>query len=284
MNPVKKLLAPVLCLLLVLSVLPGALAAQPVPAAPTEIRSGSCGDSVSWSLNTETGALLITGSGDMTSWSNLSDVPWYNSRSAVRSVVIGSGVTSIGGNAFRGCTNMADISIPDTVTAIGSSVFADCYALTEIRIPGSVRSVGGSLFVRCRALTSVTLEPGVPLISGYMFAACEALEELSLPTSIASINTQAFQYCRALRSLTIPAAVTSIGSSAFEYCDALTELRFVGSAPTIHSSAFNGQTMTARYPAFDPTWTADKLQNYGGTITWEASLPDSGLWGRQGPL
>ena len=65
MNAVKKLLALLLCLILALPVLPGALAAQPDPAGPTEVYSGSCGDSVSWTLDSDSGELIITGSGDM---------------------------------------------------------------------------------------------------------------------------------------------------------------------------------------------------------------------------
>ncbi len=270
MNQLKKLLALVLCLAMVLSVLPmsvlAAEASAPRPDEPASvIGSGSCGDNLSWTL-TDAGVLTITGTGNMTEWSSTSAVPWYSNRSSIKTVSIGSGVTSIGQNAFRGCGNLENVSIPNTVTAIGSSVFADCYALTEITIPGSVQTVGTALFVRCHALTSVTIEEGVPLISYNMFAVCDGLESLTLPNSITRINQQAFQYCRALRSIKIPCRVTSIGNNAFDSCDVLTNIDFYGLAPTIASTAFNGLTAAATYPA--GSWSTDALQQYGGTITW----------------
>ena len=64
--------------------------------------SGTCGDNVTWTLNTSTGALTITGTGAMTDYTNSSPAPWYSYRSSITSVSIGCGVTRIGNNAFNG--------------------------------------------------------------------------------------------------------------------------------------------------------------------------------------
>jgi hypothetical protein len=50
----------------------------------------------------------------------------------VKSVVIESGVTSIGAYCFQGCTEMSSVTIPGTVAAIGSSAFIDCLQLKTI--------------------------------------------------------------------------------------------------------------------------------------------------------
>ena len=42
----------------------------------------------------------------------------------------------------------------------------------------------------------------------------------------------------------------------------------MGDAPAFAENAFSGTTVRACYPANDPTWTADVLLDYGGTITW----------------
>ena len=51
----------------------------------------------------------------------------------VNSVTIPSSVTSIGGNAFKGCTGITKITIPKTVKTIGSNAFA-CNDKSEVYV------------------------------------------------------------------------------------------------------------------------------------------------------
>ena len=62
-------------------------------------------------------------------------------------------VTSIGYNAFYGCSLLSEITIPSSVTSIGDSAFYGCSALSEITIPAGVTSIGGSAFSGCSSLT-----------------------------------------------------------------------------------------------------------------------------------
>jgi len=83
---------------------------------------------------------------------------------------------------------------------------------------------------------------------------------------------------------TIPTGVQVINSNAFQYSwgwnesSPLSTLRFLGDAPLIASDGFTGITATARYSSSNASWTSDKLQNYGGTITWVAddNISDTG--------
>ena len=104
-------------------------------------------------------------------------------------------VTSIGENAFYGCSLLNGIDIPNSVTSIGSYVFEYCTSLTSVTIPNSVTSIGNGAFSFCSSLTSVTI-----------------------PNSVTSIGSQAFSFCSSLTSVTIPESVTSIGDWAFEHC------------------------------------------------------------------
>jgi len=56
--------------------------------------------------------------------------------------IIPSGVTSIGNNAFSGCSNLTNIDIPDSVTSIGNNAFSGCTSLTSIYFHGDAQSVG----------------------------------------------------------------------------------------------------------------------------------------------
>ena len=67
--------------------------------AATVVSSGKCGTNVTYTLDSD-GLLTISGTGAMADYSSSSSVPWYSSRSSVKTVVIKYGVTSIGSDAF----------------------------------------------------------------------------------------------------------------------------------------------------------------------------------------
>lgn len=73
--------------------------------------------------------------------------------SNLTSIVIPDSVTSIGANVFFNCTNLTSVVIGDSVTAMGSYVFYGCSSLTNIVIPDSVTSIGLSAFLSCNNLT-----------------------------------------------------------------------------------------------------------------------------------
>ena len=74
----------------------------------------------------------------------------------------------------------------------------------------------------------------------------------------------------AVTGVAIDEGVTGIGKGAFGMCTGVEEILFAGDAPQIADNAFQGITATAYYHFYNETWTEDKLQNYGGTLTWVA--------------
>ena len=116
--------------------------------------SGTCGDNLTWTLDSDTRTLTISGSGYMTNTFR-PNAPWYSYAQSITSVIIQSGVTSIGGSAFASCYSLTTVTIPDSVKSIGSYAFYNCSSLTSVTIPDSVTSIGNYAFGNCYSLTSV---------------------------------------------------------------------------------------------------------------------------------
>ena len=122
-----------------------------------------CGDNLQWSLDTKTGVLTITGSGDMYNYSfGTNNAPWYEWRESITSIVFPEDLTSIGTIAFLTCSALTSVTFPNTVKTIEGFAFAYCSSLTSIMIPNSVRGIYDEAFSFCTSLTSITCEATTP--------------------------------------------------------------------------------------------------------------------------
>ena len=157
-----------------------------------------------------------------------------------KNTTIPNSVTSIGDNAFNGCSGLTSVTIPNSVTSIGNWAFASCSGLTSVTIPNSVNSIGYSAFQGCSGLTSVTIPNSVTAIGNSAFNSCKGLTSVTIPNSVNSIGFEAFKGCSGLTSVTIPNSVTSIGNSAFYHCSGLTSVTIGNSVTSIGEYAFWG--------------------------------------------
>ena len=73
-----------------------------------------------------------------------------------------------------------------------------------------------------------------------------------------------------ITTLVVEEGITGLGTYMFNNFPGMEEIYFLGNAPTIANTTFNGVRATAYYPAGNSTWTKDKLQNYGGSLTWKS--------------
>ena len=105
-------------------------------------------------------------------------------------------VTSIGSEAFYGCTGLTSVTIGSGVTSIGNEAFRDCSGLTSVTIPDGVTSIGNSAFSGCSSLTSVTIPDGVTTIGDFAFYGCTGLTYVTIPDGVTSIGNNAFYNVR----------------------------------------------------------------------------------------
>ena len=149
-------------------------------------------------------------------------------------------VTKISSYAFRGCSSLSSINIPDGVTSIGNGAFESCSSLTSINIPDSVTSIDSYTFRDCSSLVSISIPDSVTSIGEYAFYNCSSLTNVKISNSVKSIESSAFSGCSSLTSINIPDSVTSIGEYAFYGCTSLTSINIPDSVKFIGGSAFYG--------------------------------------------
>ena len=191
--------------------------------------------------------------------------------SSLTSITIPNSVTSIGMQAFSGCS-LTSITIPRSVTNIAAGALEDCPSITSIYveagnakydsrnncngiietetntlvsgcqntiIPNSVISIGYRTFLRCSNLASITIPNSVTSIGDYAFSGCSGLTSISIPNSVTSIANGAFSGCSGLTSVNVGNSITNIGNYAFA-CTGLTSITIPNSVTSIGDGAFYG--------------------------------------------
>lgn len=190
------------------------------------LSSGTCGPNLNWTLSDD-GILTISGSGRMDSWSgnwHLQPTPWYENRDSIKEVVIEEGVTSIGGDAFRRCSNLTKIVMPNTLTSIQGYAFDYCSSLKDIDIPEGVTHIYEYTFEDCSSLSNINISASVTDIEKYAFTGCSSLKSIVIPDSVTYIGGNAFNHCSNLTSVTFGSGVSSIGSYIFNECNSLNSI------------------------------------------------------------
>ena len=174
--------------------------------------------------------------------------------------VIPNTVTSIGQEAFRGCSGLASVTFPASVVQINNRAFMDCSGLTSITIPATVEQLGENPFLGCYNIETMVVENGngvydsrndcnaiiqkngntlvsgckntiipndVEKIGKSSFRGITTLQSIVIPEGVTAIDENAFtmsSYNNVLKSVTLPSTLTAIGSYAFSGCTALDDV------------------------------------------------------------
>jgi len=222
-------------------------------------------------------------------------------------------VTSIGRDAFKKCTGLTSVTIPEGVKYIDSGAFCDCVGLTSVTIPEGVEVLGWHVFRRCNGLTSVTIPSSMTNIHGSAFIDMEALTsfqvesgnrfyksengllitkdgttlvhgvngDVTIPSSVTTIGLCAFEGCIALRSVSIPSGVKNIDAYAFKNCRGVSDVALPLGVTNIGYQVFWGCGLTS-------VTIPDGVANIGegaffhcaklSSVTFPSSLQDIGRY------
>jgi hypothetical protein len=186
----------------------------------------------------------------------------FKDYTSLKSVTIGSSITSISEYAFYGCTNLEEIHFNATTMNINlGGLLAYNYIFynaginsdggIKVTIGANVKKIPDELFepypwlsddgAYAPKITSVVFEEGsvCTSIGNRAFEFCKYLTGISIPDSVTSIGEHAFARCYNLTSVTLPNGITSINSGVFSQCASLTNIVIPDSVTSIGPSAFS---------------------------------------------
>lgn len=137
-------------------------------------------------------------------------------------------VVSIEKAAFKNCTRLTEVILPNSVAEIGVSAFENCTSLREVSVPCKVETLSSRLFAGCRSLEKVSLSvrnsKGGIHVADNCFNGCSSLARVEGSRLISRIGNDAFVDCAALKTLPLSSRLTGIGDNVFAGCVRLEQM------------------------------------------------------------
>jgi len=191
----------------------------PAAYADRQVFSGENGICVEWDSDSDDNTCWVTNPGEIEpigTWAP------YEGKIVIPERVIGRKVIGIKEIAFKGCSNLTEITIPGTVEKISDHAFEGCTSLRNVYFLAgdSILDVGRThvqqgAFHDC-PLDSIFLDRNIKFSYHPFYG---TLRAIGLGSNISELPREIFQYCTGIQTLVIPPTMHKIGVNAFQYAD-----------------------------------------------------------------
>ena len=193
-------------------------------------------------------------------------------------------LTSVGTNAFKGCTELRALTLPQSLEEIGDEAFMGCSYLDNVIVPGSVKRIGARAFKNCTGFTGALIEYGVESLGDEAFYGDWRISEVDIPSSVTNIGVSAFggdssiirvglrgdvrkvseifSNYAILREATVKEGDGAIVDGLFEGCVELADVHFLGNSPEL---ANDGRNIYGGTPETLTTYVATTSTGWDGT-------------------
>lgn len=216
------------------------------------------GKNASYKFTEATGTLTISGTGATKNYGNTGTNarPWNDYRDKITTVVVEEGITEIGSLSFYNFPVLTSVSLPSSLTKIvgeakllgvpytNYGAFRGCTALESIVLPEGLETIDNYAFVDCTALKTVKFPETLTSIGKEAFRGCTALENIKFPNSLTLLGQEAFRDCTTLKSVTYGTGMTSTGKYAFYDCTDLNTVKFSETITAIDAYSFYNTRIT----------------------------------------
>lgn len=165
----------------------------------------------------------------------------FESNTYIESLTIGSNIRTIMQGAFKGCTNLAQITFPEEMELIEEYAFDDTKWLEDKKATGEMVIEGKTVIWAQNQTGDVIIPEGVKYISPKAFLNSQ-ITSVSIPDSVVEIGDAAFEFCRNLTSVTIPESISVLNAEVFSGCSGLTEVNLPTNMFRIEVYAFHNCT------------------------------------------
>lgn len=132
-----------------------------------------------------------------------------------------------------------DFSKCDHLKLVGDGAFKDCTYLVEVKLPDTVTVLNDRSFENCTNLTSITGN-GITQIKDEVFTECMILQNLLGFDDVESIGDFAFYNCQSLHDFVSGEKLSKIGEECFGNCVNLQKVNLNGTLTVISRYCFNG--------------------------------------------